>query len=196
MRTTSRRRVAGATLATALIVATAVSGRAATDAARFRAVAVNFNAPPGDPPASALEIVVHRWSTQAERDRLLASLENGGQAGLLDAIQDAPRVGYVRVPGSLATRLHHAWRETDAEGTTRIMLVTDRPVGFAEAVDRPLSFEYRFAVVELEVDGDGNGRGTIALAAKLLKGRDEGTMRVKGWTQQPVFLNNVTRVGP
>jgi len=193
MGTFPSRWLARAAVAGAVIAAMTIGGRAATEAAHFRAFAVNFDAPPGTQASGVIDIVVDRWSTQAERDRLLSALERGGQFGLLEAIQDAPRVGSVRVPGSLGTRLYHAWREVDTDGHTKIMLVTDRPIGFAEAIDRPRTMDYRFAVVELEVDADGAGRGTIALAAQLVEGKDEGTLRVKSWTAQPVFLHDVRR---
>lgn len=193
MRTFPSRWLAGAAVATVVMIGSGLGARAADEAAHFRAFAVNFDAPLGTQASGVIDIVVDRWSTQAERDQLLTALEGGGQAGLLEAIQDAPRVGYVRVPGSLGTRLYHAWREVDGDGNAKIMLVTDRPIGFAEAIDRPRTLDYRFAVVELDVDADGAGRGTIALAAQLLEGQDEGTLRVKSWAATPVFLKNVTR---
>lgn len=193
MRTFPSRWLAGAAVATAVMIGSGLSTRAADEAAHFRAFAVNFDAPIGSQASGVIDFVVDRWSTQAERDQLLMALGSGGQAGLLEAIQDAPRVGYVRVPGSLGTRLYHAWREVDAVGHAKIMLVTDRPIGFVEAVDRPRTMDYRFAVVELHVDSEGYGRGTIALAAQLLEGNDEGTLRVKSWAATPVFLKNVTR---
>jgi hypothetical protein len=193
MQTLCSRWLAGVPMAAAVVLGAAVGVRADTDAARFSAFAVNFDAPVGTQASGQIDMVVNRWSTQTERDHLLRALESGGQAGLLDAIQDAPRVGYVRVPGSLGVRLYHAWREVDADGNARIMLVTDRPIGFAEAVDRPRTMDYRFAVVELEVGPDGTGRGTFALAAQLLEDREAGTLRVKSWTAQPVFLHDVRR---
>lgn len=193
MWTIRSRGFAAAAIATAIVVATTIGGRAGTDAAHFRAFAVNFDAPPGTQASGPIDIVVERWSTQAERDQLLMSLARGGQPGLLETIQDAPRVGYVRVPGMLGTRLYHAWRDVDAQGNAKIMLVTDRPIGFVEAVDRPRTLDYRFAVVELTVDGEGNGRGSIALAAQLVAGPDERAVRVKSWAATPVYLRNVTR---
>jgi hypothetical protein len=193
MRTCPSRWLAGAAVATAVMVGSGLSARATDEAAHFRAFAVNFDAPIGSQASGVIDIVVDRWSTRAERDRLLMALEGGGQAGLLEAIQDAPRVGYVRVPGSLGTRLYHAWREIDGDGNSMIMLVTDRPIGFVEAVDRPRTMDYRFAVVELQVDSEGNGSGTIALAAQLLEGKGEGTLRAKSWAATPVYLKNVTR---
>jgi hypothetical protein len=194
MRTISQRWFIAAGIASAVILAAAVGVRADTGAAHFRAFAVNFDAPLGTQASGVIDIVVDRWSTEAERDQLLHALVGGGQSGLLEAIQDAPRVGYVRVPGSLGTRLYHAWREVDTDGNAKIMLVTDRPVGFAEAIDRPRTMDYRFAVVELQVDANGTGRGTFALAAQLVEGTDEGTLSVKSWTAQPVFLHDVRTV--
>ena len=58
--------------------------------------------------AQTVEIVVNRWSTDAERDRLLTVLREQGPAKLLDALQAVPRLGYIRTPDSIAYELHYA----------------------------------------------------------------------------------------
>jgi hypothetical protein len=62
-----------------------------------------------------------------------------------------------------------------------------------QPADRPRSWDYLFAVVELQVHSEGNGSGTMALAAQLLDGTGDGTLRAKSWAATPVYLKNVTR---
>jgi hypothetical protein len=58
--------------------------------------------------ADRVEIVVNRWSTAAERDRLLTVLFEQGSEKLLDALMDMAGVGYIRTPNSIGYDLHFA----------------------------------------------------------------------------------------
>src|SRR6266849_7227305 len=81
------------------LTATSAIGRAQTAGTpeRFTALAVNMSNV-GRTGAQTVEIVVNRWSTDAERDRLLAVLLERGPEKLLETLQDMPRVGYFRTP--------------------------------------------------------------------------------------------------
>ena len=95
--------VGGATVALAIAVMGAVSGAQTQGTPeRFTANAVNFDAASGGGAASGtVEITVNRWSTEAERDKLLNTLMEKGPDKLLDVLQDMPRVGYIRTPNSI-----------------------------------------------------------------------------------------------
>ena len=64
---------------------------------RFSAAAINVNRGA----ASHIDIIINRWSTDAERDRLMSVMLERGPDTLLDTLQDLPRVGYFRTPDSL-----------------------------------------------------------------------------------------------
>src|SRR5512146_1540532 len=81
---------------------------------RFTALAVNMNR--GG--SATIEIVVNRWSTDAERDRLL------------NVLQDMPRVGYFRNIQSIGYDVHYARRTPLPEGGERVVLATDRRIAF------------------------------------------------------------------
>src|SRR5215475_12534637 len=67
---------------------------------RFTALAVNLESP-RRAMTGAVEIVVNRWSTDRECDRLLTVLLEKGPERLLDALKDTPRVGYIRTPDGI-----------------------------------------------------------------------------------------------
>src|SRR5205814_3757566 len=94
---------------------------------RFTAVAVNMGTP-GRTGAERVEIAVNRWSTMAERDRLLAVLFEKGPDKLLDALTSLPRVGYFRTPNSIGYDLHFAQRTPIPDGGERVVLATDRHI--------------------------------------------------------------------
>src|SRR6185369_15855210 len=83
---------------TVIVAATlVVSGQTNGVAERFTAMAVNMER--GG--AGTIDLVVNRWSTEAERKRLMSTLLEKGPDKLLDVLQSMPRVGYIRANGGL-----------------------------------------------------------------------------------------------
>ena len=156
----------------------------------FTAVAVNISNV-GRAGATAVDIVVERWTTDAENNRLLAILKEKGPEELLEALRDTPRVGYFRTPDSLAYDLHYARQIPGEDGGRRIVLATDRPIGFWEAATRPRSFDYPFTLIELRVDGEGRGVGKLSIATKITLSGD--VMVLENFANQPVHLNDVRK---
>jgi hypothetical protein len=159
---------------------------------RFTAVAVNMGTP-GRTWADRVEIVVSRWSTMAERDRLLATLFEKGPDKLLDALTDLPRVGYFRTPNSIGYDLHYAQRTPLPDGGERIVLATNRYITFWEAANRPRSIDYPFTVIELHINADGMGEGKMSLATKIIGDKENKLIVLENYATQPVLLNDVRR---
>ncbi len=171
----------------------AFSGAAAPDLPtplRLRAFAVNMNAS-GPRNSGTLDIVVERWSTPAEVDRLRTVLEEKPD-NLLSAVQKIkPRAGFVRSSGSLGWDLQFA-RETQLpDGSHRIVLGSDRPMSFWELSQQPRSADYQFMLVEIHLDKDGKGQGTLAPAAMVNWDNDTKTLEVENYSNQPVRLTQV-----
>ncbi len=171
----------------------AYSGAAAPDLPtplRLKAFAVNMNAA-GPRNSGTLDIVVERWSTPAEVDRLRTVLEEKPD-NLLSAVQKIkPRAGFVRTPTSLGWDLQFA-RETQLpDGSHRIVLGSDRPMSFWELSNQPRSSEYQFMLVEIHLDKDGKGQGTLAPAAMVNWDNDTKTLEVENYSNQPVRLTQV-----
>jgi hypothetical protein len=154
---------------------------------RFTAAAINMNRGA----ATNIDIVVNRWSTDAERDRLMAVMMDKGPEKLLDALQDAPRVGYFRTPNSLAWDLRFARKMPGADGGERVVLVTDRRIDFWEAANRPRSIDYPFTVIELRLNADGEGEGKMSLATKIIADKEANIVTLENFELQPVMLKNV-----
>jgi hypothetical protein len=183
-----------------LAAAAVVLGLAASPSARqvasnspreeFTAFAVNMSNV-GRAATSPIDIVIERWSSDAERDRFFAIFKEKGANALLDALRDAPRVGYIRTPDSLAYDLHYARQTPNEDGGRRIVLGTDRPIGFWEATNRPRSIDYPFTLLELQLDSHGEGVGKLSIATKItLNGN---VLALENFANQPVMLNNVQK---
>jgi hypothetical protein len=159
---------------------------------RFTALAVNMSNV-GRSGANTIEIAVDRWSTDAERDRLLTTLMERGADKLLDVLREMRRVGYIRSPNSLGYDLHYARRTPLPDGGERVVLATDRPVGFWEAVNRPRSIDYPFTIIELHLNADGEGEGKLSIATKIVADKDSKTVVLEDYANQPVLLTSVKR---
>src|SRR5262245_47726329 len=155
---------------------------------RFTALAVNLESP-RRVTTGTVEIVVNRWSTDRERDRLLTILLEKGPERLLDALQDTPRVGYIRMPDGIGYDLNFSRRTSDEDGGERIEIVTGRDFRFWEGINQPGSIDYSFAVIELRINRDGQGEGRMSIATKIM-GK---ALALEEHATQPVSLHKARR---
>ena len=63
-----------------------------------------------------------------------------------------PKAGYIRTPQTLAWDLRYAHQNPLDEGGRRIVVATDRPIGFREARNQPRTMDYPFTIVEIRLD--------------------------------------------
>lgn len=154
----------------------------------FLANAVN-NSNIGRPGVSQVEIDIDRWSTPGETEHLLSVFNEKGPKALLTALQKTPRVGYIKSPGNLSYDLHYARELPGEEGGRRIVLGTDRPIGFFEATESPRTVEYPFTIIELRLNKDNKGEGKLSYATKITS--VAGVLVLENYADQPIMLTNV-----
>lgn len=162
--------------------------------ARYTAFAVSLGGPPVRSGATQLDIVIDRWTTKAEHDRLMQTLLEQGPEKLLSTLQSLPRVGYLRTPDSIAYDLKYANHETGEDGGERVVLMTDRHIQFWEAVNRPRTIDYPFTVAELRLNKDGEGEGKLSLYTRIVADKRTNTITLEDYGTQPVLLKNVKKV--
>ena len=152
----------------------------------FTAVAIaNNNVQSG---AGTVLIAVDRWSTNAERERLVTALRKGPQA-LVDALHDTPPVGRIRTPDSLGYDLRYAFQTPGEDGGRRIVIATDRPIGFWEAYNQPRTVDYPFTIVQMQIGRDGRGTGTLSEFTKVLAYQDN--IYLENFASSPVMLTEI-----
>ena len=156
---------------------------------RFTAFAINMNS---GPKAGMVDIVLERLTTDEERDGLIAAFVEGGQNALLKALQKVrPRVGYIRTPNSLGYDLQYAYRFVNSDGTSRVVIGTDRPINFWEARNQPRTIDYPFTIIEMRLDAKGQGEGRMAAGTKISKSKDGKTIELENYGISPVALNEI-----
>jgi hypothetical protein len=166
------------------------------DPLRFSAFAVSM--PTGQ--AGVGDIVIERWTTDAERQSLLdvlagASFRAGGQDKLLNALQKVkPRTGYIRTSKSLGWDLRYARENMLADGMRQIVIATDKPVSFLAAASGSRVMDYPFSFVEMRMkpNDKGEGRLLVATAVDIKNGR----LELENYGQEPVRLTTITQAAP
>jgi hypothetical protein len=157
---------------------------------QFTANAVNISNV-GRTGASQVEITINRYTTDAARDTLMATFREKGADALLKALQSQPAIGTINAPGSLAYDLRYARELPGEDGGRRIVLATDRPVGFAEAANNSRTLDYPFTLIELRLGKDGRGEGKLSLATKLTL--NDNVLVIEDYADQPVMLTDVRK---
>ncbi|MEO5924172.1 MAG: hypothetical protein ABIR70_10120 [Bryobacteraceae bacterium] len=151
----------------------------------------------GAPDTARFEIL--RWSTDDERQRLLdawnqkpaptaagkgaakAAAKGRGPAAptvaaspeesLAKALQEAPTVGYLWSSENAGYALRYAGRFPNADGSQRIVLLTQRRLGSLNPLWKP-TFQgapnaYEFSAIELRTNAKGEGEGKVSLVGKI-----------------------------
>ena len=181
-------------ISAALLTAPPVSGQNQKES--FTGFAINMNGGPRK--TSVIDFTIERWSTDAERDQLLNILreeKNSYKANekLLKALQKMPKVGYIRTPDRLAWDLRYARQSELDEGGRRIVLGTDRPIGFAEARNSTRSMDYPFTILEMHLDKDDKGVGKILAGTKIFIDK-KNNLTLENYQQQPIQFNEIKKV--
>ena len=178
------------TVAAAVLAPLPVAGQ--TQKESFTGFAINMNS---GPTTATVDFTIERWSTDAERERLLSILKeekNSMRANqqLLAVLQSMPKVGSIRTQNTLAWDLRYANQSPLGNGGRRIVLATDRPVGFREAANQSRTMDYPFTIVEMQLDKDGRGVGKILAGTKLLIDKNN-TLVLENYGQQPIRFNEI-----
>jgi hypothetical protein len=170
----------------ALLTAPATNAQTMGEREEFDANAiVNNNLGSG---AGRVIMRVTRWSTEAERRMLTAALLKNNDA-LLDALQHQKPVGTIKTPDSIGYDLRYAHQEPAEDGGRRIVIATDRPIGFWEARNQPRTIDYPFTVIQLQLDKNGEGTGTLSAATKITA--HGNTIELENFASSPTMLTEV-----
>lgn len=147
-----------------------------------------------------LEIDVDSWSLDSERAHLIATAVDKGQETLLRELQKQPKRGRIWAPqrqgpdpthARLGWTLRYTHQEPTPEGGRRVVIVTDRQMGFWEARNRPRTFDYPFTLIQIDVDRDGNGQGKMSVATKIRFDKKKNVLELENYASEPVRLNNI-----
>jgi hypothetical protein len=149
---------------------------------------------------AVVEIRIDSWSTPEERAHLITTMIEKNANALLEELQKTPSRGRFSIPGlrgpdphqlRLGHNLHYTWQTPQPDGGRRIVIATDRYIGFAEARNQPRTIDYPFTLFEIRVDKNGEGQGKLAAATKISFDKKKNAIELENYSSEPVRLNNV-----
>jgi hypothetical protein len=146
-------------------------------------------------PKSRLDVVIDRWSSDAERDRMISVIAEKGHAKLLDAFWDVSRIGTLHWPGGLEYAVRYARRVARPDGTADVVLVVERPLWVwwdTNMAKMAASPEHPFTVIQLRVGKDGKGEGRVSFGVPFESDKTAGVV-LRDFTKAPALLTDVHR---
>src|SRR5256714_3813148 len=179
---------------------TSHSGAAARTAfpAQFAARAISVSSPEDVGP---VEIYVERWSTDAELDELLGTLEKGGPGELFAVLErQRVRAGVVLMPGvqahgervrSRTPKNFQFAREILTPAGRQVILASDERLGLGETQLDARKEVYEFSLIDIRFGPDGTGLGKVAAARDVVYNPETKILEMKDYQTKPVRLLNV-----
>jgi hypothetical protein len=138
-----------------------------------------------------LDIDILGWTSEGENERLMTAFNERGQGGLIEALQKTEAVARVKQPGTLSFDFHYARQTVNPDGTRKILLLTDRYIGFGEATARTRTLDYPFTLIDMTIDASGRGQGQLFIATKLM--RTGNLLIMENFASTPVQLREIKR---
>ena len=166
---------------------------------RLDAFAVNMGTV-GPGAAGMIDMRVTRWSSEADRTRIIETMIGKGQDALLRLLQDLPSVGRLRfpnLPGPDRQGIRLGWdirysRVTPLpEGGHRIILALDRTMSFLEVTNQPRTVDYPFTLIQIHLNKNLEGEGKLALGTKITFDKKKKVVELENYSSEPVRLNTV-----
>ena len=142
--------------------------------------------------AGTVDIVIERWTTDAEHARLAAVLAGEGRRTACSTHCRSCRAPDTSArPAGWAGTFTTSVRSPISDGGRRIVFASDRPMAFYELWNRPQSADYQFLAGEVRPGPDGRGQGTLVPAARIDYNEGLETIEVENYASQPVRLTEV-----
>ena len=117
------------------------------------------------------------------------------ESALAKALQESATVGYVWSSEIVGYALRYAGRIENADGTRRIILITERRIGAVDQKWNPLPpaapNSYEFSVIELRVNAKDEGEGKVSLTGRLTTDPAAQTVTLEDYDKLPITLRDV-----
>jgi len=139
----------------------------------------------GTETTAPVKITIDRFSTDAEREAVLAALKSKGTEGVRTLLSTRSQIGSIQV-GSQQTPLKYIFARTTAAGRL-ITAVAGSPITAGGGAAAPKGFDLGLVIVEVAASG---GHGELLPATKV-KLDDQGAIVTDGHSDEVVQLTNI-----
>jgi hypothetical protein len=133
----------------------------------------------------SVKVIINRFSTEAERQQLVAAFKQGQNEGLVKALDKMPSVGRIAITGTIGYDLSYIRLVRTPTGR-RIRFATNRLIRFGEAYGNTQSKAFDLTAGEFDLnDADKNkSTGVLYPASQLIinkKGELQFELRKNPW---------------
>jgi hypothetical protein len=159
---------------------------------RFTATLVDVSGPRAGT-VRPIEIYINDYSSDAESNQLAGAFADGGSKALFKVLTKMKPKGRIAPVGRVGYEVRYI-RSTQTPNGRKIVMLTDRPIGFLEAYYGTRSRDYQYALIEINIKDDGKkGEGSLIYAAKV-KAFTGDTIEVENFGIQPAKLMVVRKL--
>jgi hypothetical protein len=138
-----------------------------------------------------VSVIVDRFSTDSDRDEVLAALKKGGTDAVRSVLLTRPAIGTIKV-GTSVTSIKYAYERVTPEGRL-ITAVTSSAIAYVGAAAPGAKPKSGFYLGLVLIDmAKGTGHGELNPAAKI-RLDDKGAIVTDGYSDDVVQLTNVVR---
>lgn len=148
-----------------------------------------------------IDIVIERWSTDAERETLVTQLRANDPGALLVGLGKVfRRAGVVELPGGHGVGRRAALRrvrnlkyaqQIDTPNGRQIIVVADQHLGFGESGRDFESWQPEFGLLDIRIGPHGQGVGKLAPADQVTFNAKTRVLEVGDFAAQPIRLTGV-----
>jgi len=135
---------------------------------------------------------INELSTPEDQKALLEAFNAKGNEGLVNALSKMPSKGRISITGTLGYDVNYIRSFKQPDGTTKIRLVTDRPITFGEAWSDSRSSDYTLSGLEIILSPDKKKNSGTLLPACQFKIDKDNQLQIEAF-QNPWTLMNIQR---
>jgi hypothetical protein len=116
----------------------------------------------------SVTVIIEEYSTPDDQKALLAAFSAKQNEGLVNALSKMKSKGRMSITGTLGYDVSYIRKFSMPDGSTKIRLVTNRPITFGEAWSDSRSMEYSLSGMEIIITPDNKkNSGTLAPACQF-----------------------------
>lgn len=115
-----------------------------------------------------VSLIIEEYSSADERQVLIEAFQQAGSQGLFNALNKMHSRGHIAITGTLGYDVVFARKIPNPDGSTKIRVLTNRPITFGEAWTDSRSMDYNLSALELDIsDEKGKGNGVLLPACQF-----------------------------
>jgi len=126
-----------------------------------------------------VNIIIEDYSTADDQKALLEAFNAKKNEGVVNALSKMKSKGRISVTGTLGYDVAYIRKFPQADGTTKLRMVTNRPIRFGEAWADTRSMDYSLSGVEVILSADNKENSGTVLPACRFKIDKEGHLEIE-----------------